>query len=81
MNLGMSRADIANYLGLVPETISRVFSSFERKGMITVKKKKLQIIDIQMLSEYSGNQCHSLLAADNEGKSATLCLVPAIFGQ
>jgi CRP/FNR family transcriptional regulator len=59
INLCMSRADIANYLGLVPETVSRVLSKFERLGIIAVKKKKLKIIDIKNLSEYSAYHCHS----------------------
>lgn len=58
IKLCMSRADIANYLGLVPETISRILSRFELLGMIAVKKKKLQIIDMKMLSEYSQYHCH-----------------------
>ncbi len=56
LKLSMSRADIANYLGLVPETISRILSRFERLGMISVKKKKLQIIDEQSLIYFSTSQ-------------------------
>ncbi len=55
--LCMSRADIANYLGLVPETISRILSRFELKGVIAVRKKKLKIINMKMLNEYSHRHC------------------------
>jgi CRP/FNR family transcriptional regulator len=55
LKLSMSRADIADYLGLVPETVSRILSRFERFGIITVKKKKLQIIDEQSLIHYSSS--------------------------
>ncbi len=56
LKLTMNRADIANYLGLVPETVSRILSRFERLGMITVKKKRLQIIDEQLLINHSISQ-------------------------
>lgn len=61
INLSMSRADIANYLGLVPETISRAFSKFERLGIIEVKKKKLKVIDMNVLGKYSQHYLHSEL--------------------
>jgi len=45
----MSRDEIANYLGLAPETISRTISSFARKGLISAKKKNLEIYDLEKL--------------------------------
>jgi CRP/FNR family transcriptional regulator len=47
--LSMSRSDIANYLGLASETVSRSFKKFERDGLIKVKNKNLSIMDFQGL--------------------------------
>ncbi|AEG00538.1 Crp/Fnr family transcriptional regulator [Methylomonas methanica] len=50
LSLTMSRADIANYLGLAPETISRILSKYEKSGLILVNKKKIQINNLNDLS-------------------------------
>ena len=44
--LPMSRRDLANYLGLVIETVSRLFSRFQEDGMIEVHQKHVRILDI-----------------------------------
>ncbi len=78
LKLSMSRTDIANYLGLVAETVSRILSRFERLGMITVKKKKLQIIDEQLLINYSTSSQPSqktIYTATEEGISFPLALL------
>lgn len=49
--LPMSRADIGNYLGLTVETVSRVFSRFQKQEMLNVDKKEIEIIDVPMLQE------------------------------
>jgi len=74
LNLCMSRADIANYLGLVPETVSRALSRFERLGIIIVKKKKLKIIDEQLLIKYSTHQNLSKPASHKEMKDTSIPL-------
>lgn len=43
--LPMSRYDIGNYLGLAPETISRLFTRFQQAELINVQNKKIQLID------------------------------------
>jgi CRP/FNR family transcriptional regulator len=43
--LSMSRADIANYLRLASETVSRVFRRFQDEGLIHVERRDLEIVD------------------------------------
>jgi CRP/FNR family transcriptional regulator len=49
--LPMSRTDIGNYLGLTVETVSRVFSRFQRLGLLTVDSKEIAIPDIALLRD------------------------------
>jgi CRP/FNR family transcriptional regulator, anaerobic regulatory protein len=49
--LTMDRRDIANYLGLTIETISRTLSAMQREGIIEVRGKLVRIVDRQMLDE------------------------------
>ena len=44
-NLSMSRSDIANYLGLAIETVSRVFTRFNRQKLVTINRKLVTIHD------------------------------------
>ncbi len=43
--LAMNRDDIANYLGLRSETVSRCFSELARRDLISVHAKRIQIRD------------------------------------
>ena len=43
--LPMSREDIANYLGLVVETVSRSFSRLQDEGVIMVHGRQINILD------------------------------------
>ncbi len=45
----MSRADIGNYLGLTVETVSRVFSRFQKQALLEVDKKEIEILDMERL--------------------------------
>ncbi len=47
--LPMSRADIGNYLGLTVETVSRVFSRFQKQALLEVDKKEIEILDMERL--------------------------------
>ena len=49
--LPMSRADIGNYLGLTVETVSRVFSRFQKQRLLKVDKKEIEILDLAGLQE------------------------------
>ncbi|MEW5250454.1 fumarate/nitrate reduction transcriptional regulator Fnr [Microbulbifer sp. 2201CG32-9] len=52
--LSMPRTDIANYLGLTAETVSRLFSAFQRDGLLRVSGRDVEILDIIALSELAG---------------------------
>ena len=45
MHLTMSRTDIANYLRLAPETVSRVLRRFQDDGVVHVDRRELEIRD------------------------------------
>ncbi|HET7365729.1 MAG TPA: helix-turn-helix domain-containing protein [Burkholderiales bacterium] len=45
-HLRMTRREIASYLGLKMETVSRVFSGLARDGLIAVDQKRVRILDI-----------------------------------
>ncbi|MDD2722092.1 MAG: fumarate/nitrate reduction transcriptional regulator Fnr [Gallionella sp.] len=48
-NLRMSRQEIGSYLGLKLETVSRAFSHFQEAGLIIVKIRAIEIIDLSGL--------------------------------
>ena len=43
--LTMARTDIANYLRLAPETVSRVFKRFQDDGLLQVDRRELELLD------------------------------------
>lgn len=50
-NMSMSRQDIANYMGLASETVSRVFSQMQEDSLIVVNRRNVHILDIDSLCE------------------------------
>lgn len=49
IKLSMARQEIANYLGLTNETVSRLFGRLQRADLITVKRKYVHIKDMEAL--------------------------------
>ncbi|QSX76288.1 helix-turn-helix domain-containing protein [Lysobacter arenosi] len=47
--LTMSRTEIANYLRQAPETVSRVLRRFERDGLLAIKQRDVEILDMPRL--------------------------------
>lgn len=43
--LTMARTDIANYLRLAPETVSRVLKRFQQDGLLAVDRRDLQLVN------------------------------------
>jgi CRP/FNR family transcriptional regulator len=54
--LAMTRNDIANYLGLTKETVSRLFNKFKEKCILFTQKKHIQITNTDILRKISNNQ-------------------------
>ena len=53
--LSLSRADIANYLNLAVETVSRVFAQLKKNNIICCDKKKVSIVDMDKLQQLAGS--------------------------
>lgn len=47
--LSMSRNDIANYLGLAVETVSRLFTRFQEERLLSVERKHVRVLDMERL--------------------------------
>ncbi|HWS79090.1 MAG TPA: cyclic nucleotide-binding domain-containing protein [Thermomonas sp.] len=47
--LTMARTDIANYLRLAPETVSRVLRRFQEDGRLVVDRRELELLDAPAL--------------------------------
>lgn len=58
-NLSMSRNDIANYLGLAVETISRLFTRFQEQKLIQVEGKFIHILELDKLKNMVSDCAHS----------------------
>ncbi len=56
-NLRMSREEIGSYLGLTLETVSRMMSSFQGQGLLTVRKKEIRLLDPPGLRRIIGQNC------------------------
>ncbi len=55
-SLPMSREDIAHYLGMVIETVSRAFTKLQDDGFIKVRGRKLRILDLSALTALAHGQ-------------------------
>jgi len=49
IELPMSRYDIADYLGLSSETVSRTFTALRTRGLISTKGREVRLLDREML--------------------------------
>jgi CRP/FNR family transcriptional regulator len=48
--LSMSRYELASYLGLVVETVSRLFTRLQNEGVLEVQRKTVRILDMPALA-------------------------------
>ena len=68
--LSMSRNDIANYLGLAVETVSRMFTRFQEDGLIDAERKHIVIKNREMMQQIAGmNDCCSDSTDDKSRQS------------
>ena len=54
--LRMSRQEIGSYLGLKLETVSRAFSNFQDSGLINVKARSVELLELSGLHALVGKQ-------------------------
>ena len=54
-NLTMPRQDIANYLGLAVETVSRLFAHLQDQEIIEVDRRRVNICDMERLKSIIGD--------------------------
>ena len=47
----MTRGDIGEYLGLTAETVSRIFTSLQKKRLISVDNREIELLDIESLRD------------------------------
>lgn len=52
--LPVNRRELARYLGLAPETLSRTFSAFQCHRILDVRNRQIEILDMQALLEAAG---------------------------
>lgn len=56
INLSMSRQDIGNYLGLAVETVSRTLTRFQDSGLINVRRRAVEFLDLDAMRKIAGAQ-------------------------
>ncbi len=54
--LPMSRDDIASYLGLALETVSRLLGRLSDEGVIAVERRRVRVVDAAALAKIGGDQ-------------------------
>jgi len=54
LRLPMSKGDIANYLGLRPESLSRALSKLQAEGIIKNHPKEIELLDLEGISRLVG---------------------------
>jgi CRP/FNR family transcriptional regulator, dissimilatory nitrate respiration regulator len=53
IELDISKTLLSNVLGTIPETISRIFSKMTSEGLISIKGRKIDILDRKRITEIS----------------------------
>lgn len=53
--VAMTRTDIANYLRLASETVSRVFRRFQDDGLLRVDRRDIELLNLEKLEELAKN--------------------------
>ncbi len=56
--LPMTQVDIANYLGMAVETVSRLFKKLHKLNLLELKHREITILNKDNLSQFAGTSCH-----------------------
>lgn len=64
VHLPMSRRDIADYLGVTMETVSRTLARFARDAIVLLVPEGVRLLDIGSLEQLSGMDVSAALSAD-----------------
>ena len=51
LDLAMTRQDIANYLRLAPETLSRILARLQKSGLVSADRKHITLLDVDGLTK------------------------------
>jgi len=72
VHLPMSHKDIGNYLGLVPETVSRLFARFQERQWLSIRRRELTVRNLEQLRQAAGggNGRSAAQRAENRSGSA-----------
>jgi CRP/FNR family transcriptional regulator, anaerobic regulatory protein len=57
-NLRMTRLDLGSFLGLTQETVSRALSRFDEAGIVQVRNKELNLLDVEKLHQIVADARH-----------------------
>ncbi len=66
LSLPMPRRDIASHLRLATETVSRLFARFQEEGLVAVRRREVEILDLDAL-----NSLGSSFDPDGDGQRRT----------
>ena len=66
----MSRHELANYLGLAVETVSRLFSRLREQGVLEVDRREIEILDSAALHTLVGDTEFVGMAQDRKAANA-----------
>ena len=69
INLPMSRADIASYLALAVETVSRVLTRLQEAGLLNVQRSRVHILDPDNLAIIAEETMHADFPARRRASS------------
>lgn len=69
--LAMSRTDLSNYLGLAPETMSRLFKRFQDQGLLSTEGKEVILEDMDALRDlaHASSNCSDSRSGGNRNKA------------